>query len=73
MKLTIESTPQLTEIDGVPVRHWEGTSEEGVKCHVFIHRIAVGNEKPCEQFETELREMGQPQASRSVPLHLILD
>lgn len=58
MKITIESTDKLTHIEGVPVRVWEGVTEKGVKCFVFVHRIAVPVDKDCEQFRQELMEFG---------------
>ena len=36
MKMTIESTDQITAIDGVKVRGWEGVTAGGVKCVVFV-------------------------------------
>lgn len=56
MKITIESTNKLTHFDGVPVRVWMGTTESGVQCHVFVHRIAVREDQNAEQFERELKE-----------------
>lgn len=56
MKIEIEATEQLTRIDGVPVRLWEGITENGVKCKVFVHRIAVHEEEDPGEFEQELSE-----------------
>ena len=41
MKITISSTSTLTKLGGVPVRLWEGVTETGTPCKVFVHRIAV--------------------------------
>lgn len=60
MKLTIVATEKLTHMDGVPVRVWEGVTESGVKCLVFVHRIAVSNSENAEQFERELKEQLPP-------------
>lgn len=57
MRLQIEPTEILTELDGVPVRVWNGVSEGGTQCFVFVHRLAVRNDQDLEAFETEL--MGQ--------------
>lgn len=73
MKITIESTSNITDIDGVPVRHWQGVTEEGVECHVFVHRIAVKNDLDAGQFERELKEMDPPTGPRHVDLRLLLD
>ena len=55
MKMTIEATDQLTDLDGVPVRVWHGLTEGGAPCIVFVHRIAVHNDVDAEQFDRELR------------------
>jgi hypothetical protein len=70
MKITITSTDQITRIDGVPVRLWEGVTERGVACKVFVHRVAVRSTHDSAQFEAELKEMQQP--GRVVPLSQIL-
>lgn len=60
MKITIESTEQITTVDGVPVRVWNGITERGVPCFVFVHRLAVANAVDQSQFETELAEQLPP-------------
>ena len=55
MKITITATEKLTTLDGVRVRLWEGITEQGVGCKVFIHRIAVHNSKDQSQFAKELK------------------
>lgn len=70
MKLTIESTNITTRIDGVPVRLWEGTTESGVPCKVFVHRVAAFDGRHAE-FERELSEQSKP--AELVPLADVLD
>jgi hypothetical protein len=70
MKIEIEATQHLTEISGVPVRLWEGKTESGIPCKVFVHRIAVAAEKECQEFETELQEKAPP--GRPIDLRHIL-
>jgi len=70
VKISIEATDKLTRIDGVPVRLWEGITENGVKCKVFVHRIAVHKDEDSEQFEQELVE--QLPLGRYVDLRHIL-
>lgn len=70
MKLMIESTDQLTHIDGVPVRVWEGATEDGVPCKVFVHRIAVHNDEDSSAFDHALKEQLPP--GRVVDLRQIL-
>lgn len=70
MKMQIESTEQITEIGGVPVRVWKGVTESGVDCFVFVHLIAVRNDHDSTEFERDLAEQVPP--GRSVPLSHIL-
>lgn len=70
MKITIESTNTLTEIDRVPVRVWRGVTERGVPCIVFVHRLAVDKAEDAAQFEAELREVPPP---RIRPLSDVFD
>lgn len=70
MKIQIEATDQVTEIEGVPVRYWRGTTESGIPCKVFVHRIAVEKSEDCSQFDHELVEQLPP--GRRVPLSAIL-
>ena len=68
MKITIESTDKLTTIAGVPVRVWDGTTADEVKCLVFVHRLAVRDDQDAAQFDRELREMAQPDEMRRLPV-----
>ena len=70
MRLMIESTDKLTRMDGVPVRVWEGTCDDGTPCKVFVHRIAVHEDEDAEAFEQEQAEQLPP--GRYVPLSMIL-
>lgn len=72
MKVAIASTETITDIDGVAVRLWEGTTEQGVKCLVFVHRLAVRNSEDQGQFEQELQKMQMPQSQRFIPLSNLL-
>lgn len=70
MRITIESTDQLTNLDRVPVRVWEGVTERGVKCYVFVHRVAVHEDADAARLDAELRETLPP--GRTIALSLIL-
>jgi len=73
MKIEIESTDKVTEIDGVQVRLWNGTTDQGVKCLVFVHRLAVKYLQDQSQFQKELKEMQAPVSiERVIPLSQIL-
>lgn len=62
MRITIESTCVRTKLDGVPVRLWEGVTEGGARCRVFVHRIAVADDQPAAEFEAELQKKLPPAA-----------
>lgn len=70
MKITIESTEKLTSLGRIPVRLWEGVTEGGIRCKVFVHRIAVHMNNDASQFEIELKEQLQP--GREIDLRYIL-
>ena len=79
MKITIEQTEKFTEIDGATVRVWNGVTDRGIPCTVFVRRIAVKEESDCSVFEHELRETGAPTelindaaTPRVIPLKMIL-
>ena len=72
MTITIESTEKITHFDGVPVRVWQGTTAAGVRCFVFVHRIAVANNVDQSQFDAELAEQQPPARDRVVPLAHVL-
>lgn len=56
MKVTLESTTKIVEINGVPARIWEGHTESGIPVHAFVTRIAVHKTQDASQFEAELQE-----------------
>jgi hypothetical protein len=60
MKVTIESTKELVDIDGVQTRLWKGTTDTGIVVHCFIHRISTQQHDQLEQFEAELIEQPKP-------------
>lgn len=74
MKLIIESTSKIVQLNGIPARVWEGETASGVKVHCFITRVAIDkDEKRADEFERELMEQKPPSASiASFPLSLII-
>jgi hypothetical protein len=79
MKITIESTTSIVEIDNaqqrpaLQCRVWEGVTERGVKVQVLVTRIAVHKDDDVSQFEEELREMRAPTNNApAFPLRMIL-
>lgn len=71
LKITIEATDQLTSMDGVPVRVWNGVTEHGARCLVFVHRLAVPPREDSRQLDNELDEQLPP--GRKVALNSILN
>lgn len=59
MKITIESTNEVTTIDGAPARIWKGTTAGGVSCQVFVTRIAADGRDDCREF-ADLQETPKP-------------
>lgn len=76
MKLLLESTTKVVELNGLPARIWEGTTESGIKVHAFLTRVAISAEEEDEvpgQFKKELQECKPPSAELQVyPLRMIL-
>ncbi len=76
MKITIESTTQVVEVNGIPARVWEGTTESGIKVVCLVPRVAVSKYESPDvhaQFKQELLECKPPSAEVAVfPLRMIL-
>lgn len=73
MKVTLESTSKIVQLNGVPARIWEGTTESGIPVHAFITRIAAPAAADVSEFERELREQKAPNAeTQAWPLRMIL-
>lgn len=76
MKITIEPSSKLVELDGVLTRVWEGTTDSGVPVHCFIARVAPSIEKDDprqEEFAKALKEQRAPSAAiTGYPARLIL-
>ena len=67
MRIQIEATDIVTTLDGVPVRVWHGTTERGVECLVYVHRLQVREEADRREFERDLKEMPVPTDMSTVP------
>jgi hypothetical protein len=73
MKITLESTGQIVELNGIQARVWQGTTESGVPLTAFIPRVAVHPNYDQSQFERELIEQREPRASGPVwPARMVL-
>lgn len=76
MKITIESTDKVVELNGIQTRVWEGKTENGVPMHCYIARVAVAEGLRGEdyaEFEKDLRETRKPTADiAAIPARMIL-
>ena len=41
MRIQIEPTKHILDVDGVRCRLWQGVTETGVSCVICVHRIIV--------------------------------
>jgi hypothetical protein len=77
MKITIESTDKLVQLQGpagsLPARIWEGHTDSGIPVHCFITRIAVHKDEDTSQFDAELEEHRAPSSVvAEYPARLVL-
>jgi hypothetical protein len=57
MKLTIESTTEITEVQGCPCRMWEGKTEAGVRLWVFVALISASADAATAELDQELTQL----------------
>lgn len=67
MKITVESTSRIVEVDGVLCRAWEGTTERGVEVSVLIPRVRARHDADTGQLDRELLEMRAPRDATQFP------
>ena len=76
MRMTLENTSKIVELNGVPARIWEGCTESGIPVVAFVTRVAVAEGQAAEayaEFERELRATRPPSAeAAAIPARLIL-
>lgn len=73
MRITLESTTKLVEVNGVPARIWEGETESGIPVHAYVTRLAVDEGQNQEDFERELETHRAPSpAVEAISLRLVL-
>jgi hypothetical protein len=63
MKLTLEPTANIQNVDGVPCRIWEGVTDAGtpVKAWVRMVQPQTHDEAALAVFDAELQALPQPQ------------
>lgn len=73
MKITLESTTQIVEVNGIKCRVWEGVTERGIKVQALIPRIAAHKDSDLQQFEAELEEQRPPSPDfQPFPLRMVI-
>lgn len=62
MKITLESTDQMATINGVPVRLWQGKSDQGIGVVCLITRVVplAHEEADLAAFNRDLLECAPP-------------
>ena len=60
MKITIESTTKIVELDGIPARIWEGQTDNGIPVIAFIPRIATPDLHRAKDFAVQLQDCRAP-------------
>lgn len=56
MTITFEPTDRIVQVNGQNARIWQGTTDQGVCCHAYILRVAVGIDQYAEAFAAALLE-----------------
>ncbi len=73
MKIEIESTTKIVQLNNIPARVWVGKTENGIPVHCYITRIAVARDADASEFERELQEHKPPTAEiQAIPLRMVL-
>jgi len=59
VKALVESTKEIITMDGVPVRVWNGITENGTRFELYVHRLGhpPGTES---EFQAEFEERAKP-------------
>lgn len=73
MKITLENTTKIVELNGVPTRIWEGHTASGIPVHAHVALIGVEKEADRSQFEEELQETRSPSpAVEAIPMRMVV-
>ena len=65
MKVTIEMSNELANIDGVLCRVWNGYADNGIAVRFYVHRVAVPIMREQAEFKRVLVEMQPPTTETS--------
>lgn len=70
MKISLSSTPDIVELDGVQCRIWVGKSEKGTKVVAYVHRLACETDAEAEELERDLIPKASPGGAGGVVIHM---
>ena len=71
--VTASPTSKIVHLNGIPARIWEGTTEGGLKVHLFITRVSCGMDADSSELVQALRETAVPSAEvQAYPARLVL-
>lgn len=62
MKMTIESTTKIVEVNGLPARIWQGTTANGIPVVAYITSIAAAGDQDLSELEADLHDHAEPTA-----------
>jgi hypothetical protein len=84
MRIMLESTTKVVELNGVPARIWEGATESGIPIYAYVTRMPVDEQErrgltvaPLayqEQFDVELNATSREAAPalQAIALRVVL-
>lgn len=64
MKIVITSTAIITTMDGVPCRLWDGVTEGGNPCQVYVSRVSASDPEAVKELDARLAAVAAPPESR---------
>ena len=57
MRIQIEPSKIMAEVNGFPVRVWNGITEDGIQVFLFVQAVAVPGDADSEPFARDLKEL----------------
>lgn len=70
MKINIESTKEIVNINGIPARVWIGKTESGIPMYCYVTRIEIAKEDE-PSFEKEL-ELVPDKCTKGFPVRPVM-
>lgn len=66
MRISIESTDMMTEVQGVTCRIWRGVTERGTRCELVVPLIRVKRGENAAELDAELKKLPGADVARKV-------